>query len=66
MTEGIDLVDMEGYAVARVAQNFGLDAMLVKQISDSACELAGRSWSKNVDHCAEQLGAWLGAEFSAS
>jgi nucleoside phosphorylase len=52
--------------VARVAQDFGLDVMLVKQISDSACELAGRSWSKNVDHCAEQLGAWLGAEFSAS
>jgi hypothetical protein len=44
----------------------GLDVMLVKQISDSACESAGRSWSENVDHCAEQLGAWLGAEFSAS
>jgi nucleoside phosphorylase len=57
---------MEGYAVARVAQDFGLDVMLVKQISDSACESAGRSWSENVDHCAEQLGAWLEAEFSAS
>jgi nucleoside phosphorylase len=57
---------MEGYAVARVAQDFGLDIMLVKQISDSACESAGRSWSENLDHCAEQLGLWLGAEFSAS
>jgi adenosylhomocysteine nucleosidase len=66
MTEGIDLVDMEGYAVARVAQNFGLDVMLVKQISDSACESAGRSWSENLDYCAEQLGLWLAAEFSAS
>jgi nucleoside phosphorylase len=60
------LVDMVGYVVARVAQDFGLDVMLVKQISDSACESAGRSWSENVDHCAEQLGLWLGAEFSAS
>jgi adenosylhomocysteine nucleosidase len=66
MTKGIDLVDMEGYAVARVALNFGLDAMLVKQISDSACESAGRSWSENLDYCAEQLGLWLAAEFSAS
>lgn len=64
--QGVDLVDMEGYAVARVAQNFGLAATLVKQISDGAGESAGKSWSENLDDCAEHLGAWLAAELAAS
>jgi len=56
---GVDLVDMEGYAVARVARDFGLDVMLVKEISDGAGEAAGKSWLENLDGCAERLGAWL-------
>lgn len=58
---GVDLVDMEGYAVARVAQDFGLPVTLVKQISDGAGEGAAKSWEDNLDDCAEKLGAWLRA-----
>ena len=41
-----DLVDMEGYAVARVAREFGLDVMLVKEISDGASEGRGAHGSR--------------------
>ena len=64
LRRGVDLVDMEGYAVARVAREFGLAAVLVKQVSDRACEAAGRSWSDNVDACAEGLGQWLRREIA--
>jgi hypothetical protein len=33
--------------------------MLVKEISDGAGEAAGKSWSDNLDECAERLGVWL-------
>lgn len=62
LARGVDMVDMEGYAVARVAREFGLSATLVKQISDGAGEEAGKSWSDNLDDCAEKLGTWLQAE----
>lgn len=57
-----DLVDMEGYAVAKVARDFGLDVTLVKQISDRAGEGAGRTWREAVDECAERLGEWVRRE----
>jgi len=63
---GVDLVDMEGYAVARVARSFGLEVMLVKEISDGAGEAAGKSWSANLDDCAERLGAWVRAALSVA
>lgn len=63
---GVDLVDMEGYAVARVARDFGLGVMLVKEISDGAGEAAAKSWSGNLDDCAERLGAWLRAALAVS
>ena len=54
-----DLVDMEGYAIAKVAKEFGVPARLVKQISDNANESADKSWKQTVDECAEILGAWF-------
>ncbi len=66
VARGVDLVDMEGYAVAHVARNFGLDVMLVKEISDGAGDSAGKSWSENLDDCAERLGDWLRAELAVS
>jgi len=66
LDRGVDLVDMEGYAVARVAQDFGLPVTLVKQISDGAGEGAGKSWTESLDDCAEKLGAWLRAELGAA
>ena len=61
-----DLVDMEGYAVARVAKNFGLEATLVKEVSDEAGADAGRSWQEALDACAERLGAWVRREVLAA
>jgi adenosylhomocysteine nucleosidase len=58
LAERADLVDMEGYAVARAAIDAGVPVTLVKQVSDNAGEGAGRSWRQSVDDCAEVLGAW--------
>jgi adenosylhomocysteine nucleosidase len=54
-----DLVDMEGYAVARAAIVAGVPVTIVKEVSDSADGSAGRSWRDSVDICAERLGAWV-------
>ena len=56
-----DLVDMEGYAVARAAAHAGVPVTLVKEVSDNADESAGRSWRETVDECAERLGTWVHA-----
>lgn len=61
-----DLVDMEGYVVARIAREFGLPVTLVKEVSDSAGEDAGKSWTEAVDACAERLGAWVRREVLAA
>lgn len=53
-----DLVDMEGYAVAFVAQQFGVPVRLVKHVSDHADE-AAMDWPTLVDHSARELGRWL-------
>jgi len=54
-----DLVDMEGYAVARAAKVAGVPVTLVKEVSDLADGSAGRSWRDSIDICAERLGAWV-------
>lgn len=54
-----DLVDMEGYAVARAALAADVPITLVKQVSDDADDTASRSWQENVDACAEVLGEWV-------
>lgn len=61
-----ELVDMEGYAVARVARDFGLPVTVVKDVSDSAGEEAGKSWTETLDSCAERLGAWVRREVLAA
>lgn len=52
------LVDMEGYAVAWAAQEFGVPVRLVKHVSDSADESA-MDWPAMVEASAVELGAWL-------
>ncbi len=59
LAEDADLVDMEGFAVARAAMAAGVPVTLVKQVSDSADASAGRSWRESIDACAEDLGAWV-------
>lgn len=52
------LVDMEGYAVAWVARQFGAHVRLVKHVSDNADESA-LEWTTAVDRSARILGEWL-------
>lgn len=61
-----DLVDMEGYALARTAREFGLPATLVKEVSDSADADAGKTWRESLDACAERLGEWVRREVLAA
>lgn len=51
------LVDMEGYAFAWVAEEFGLPIRMVKHVSDSADESA-MAWVDVVDRSARILGQW--------
>lgn len=51
------LVDMEGYAVAYVAAEFGVPVRMVKYVSDTADESA-LDWNTAVDRCARILGDW--------
>lgn len=51
----VDLVDMEGYAVARVARAHGLPVTLLKQVSDHADEDARLTWFEAVDRGAREL-----------
>ena len=62
LAQTADLVDMEGYAVARAAVTAGVPVTLVKQVSDRADAAAGTSWRQTVDACAEILGAWVHRE----
>lgn len=58
LAEQADLVDMEGYAVAYVAELFGVRARLVKHVSDQADEGA-LDWPARVDASARVLSQWL-------
>ena len=54
-----DLVDMEGYAVAEVCRELGVECQLIKDVSDSACDSAAKSWRESVDECASRLASWV-------
>ena len=54
------LVDMEGYAVAYAAAQFGARCHLVKHVSDNADETA-LDWPAQVRASAQVLGDWLRA-----
>lgn len=56
------LVDMEGYAVAWTAMEFGRRVRLVKHVSDNADDTAW-DWVAAVDRSARALGEWLEREF---
>lgn len=57
LAEQAHLVDMEGYAVAYVAAEFGVPVRLVKHVSDNADESA-LDWASLVDASARVLGDW--------
>lgn len=61
LAERAQLVDMEGYAVAYVAAEFGVPVRLVKHVSDNADEGAVE-WVSLVDRSARALAEWVAAE----
>ncbi|MDO7869631.1 nucleosidase [Nocardioides jiangxiensis] len=54
------LVDMEGYAVAYAAAQFGVPLRMAKHVSDNADESA-HDWPAMVELSARALGAWVSA-----
>ena len=59
LAEHADLVDMEGYAIARAAVAADIPVRIVKRVSDEAGAGAARTWKESVDDCAEHLGEWV-------
>lgn len=57
------LVDMEGYAVAYAARQFGVPVRLVKHVSDDADESA-LDWPTRVEASAVELGRWLSEQLA--
>jgi nucleoside phosphorylase len=53
--ERADLVDMEGFAVARSCQAAGVECRMVKVVSDTASEDAARSWKAEADRTARLI-----------
>jgi adenosylhomocysteine nucleosidase len=54
-----DMVDMEGYAIAKAAAHAGIALTIVKHVSDQADETASRSWVDSVTYCSHQLAMWV-------
>ncbi|MFI0240538.1 nucleosidase [Streptomyces sp. NPDC016845] len=54
-----DLVDMEGYAIASVAERFALPVRIVKYVSDRADESAQRSWPEAAAAASDVLADWI-------
>jgi len=50
-----DLVDMEGYAIAKVCKKFGVGCTLLKFISDGSDHTAHADWSENLKHAGPAL-----------
>jgi nucleoside phosphorylase len=57
LAEQAHLVDMEGYAVAYVAGEFGVPLRIVKHVSDNA-DAGAMEWVALVDRSARILGEW--------
>ena len=56
-----DIVDMEGYAIAKAAAHAGLGLTMVKHVSDRADESASRAWVETVTECSFHLADWVRA-----
>ncbi|MEU8693740.1 nucleosidase [Streptomyces sp. NPDC048665] len=59
LAERADLVDMEGYAIAAVAERFGVPVRIVKYVSDQADESAEREWPEAAAVASGALADWM-------
>ncbi len=55
LAQRADLVDMEGFAVARACTAAGVPCEIVKVVSDDASEEAGASWLDGIDALARMI-----------
>ena len=55
LAQRADLVDMEGYAVARTCAAFDVPCTLLKIVSDEAGDEAASSWVESIDRLARQI-----------
>jgi adenosylhomocysteine nucleosidase len=63
---GVDIVDMEAYAIAKVCRDFNIQFRCFKYISDNADENAGDDWNKFEHEKAESLFIEQLAELTSS
>ncbi len=56
-----DIVDMEGYAIAKAAAHAGISLTMVKHVRDRADDTASQSWVDSVLQCSHHLAAWVRA-----
>ncbi|WP_329460729.1 nucleosidase [Streptomyces sp. NBC_01497] len=59
------LVDMEGYALAAAAHQFGMPLQIVKHVSDDAAEGAAGTWREGIAACARALADWAAQNISS-
>lgn len=62
LAQRAQLVDMEGYAVARACQQAGVPCDLVKVVSDTASSDAARTWAEQADATARVIADIVSAE----
>jgi adenosylhomocysteine nucleosidase len=60
---GAGLVDMETYAYAWVAEQFGVPIRVIKAVSDRAQDDAITDWRATVTACSERLREFVRAEY---
>jgi adenosylhomocysteine nucleosidase len=59
-----DLVDMEGYAIARACERAGIECRIVKVVSDAADADAGLTWREQADRTAREIAAMVDLQLS--
>lgn len=62
LSASADLVDMEGYAVARIGAAFDIPVTLIKQVSDNADEQSTGTWFEAARDGAQELSDALRAQ----
>ena len=63
---GASLIDMESYAFAWVAQEYGVPLRIVRVVSDKAEDGAAELWDEVVARCSAELWAWMQEEYGVT
>lgn len=63
---GASLIDMESFAFAWVASEYGVPLRIVRVVSDSAEDGATELWDQVVARCSDELWEWFAQEYNVS